>query len=231
VCLGDAVKLQSYMGSAADRPPNAAWKNLYLAGAKRVLDLALAILILPILLPVILGLYVVVRLDGGPGFFGQERVGRYGKRFTCWKLRTMVVNAEQALQDACSSDPRVADEWHRMQKLEIDPRVTPIGRFLRETSLDELPQIWNVILGDMSFIGPRPFMVSQQQLYTDAGGGDGYFSLRPGISGLWQTEGRGTTTFISRIRYDNEYFSKVSLLTDLRIILKTVLVILRRTGG
>lgn len=229
--MGEVVKIESYIGGVTGQPLRAPERQLYLIGMKRACDLVLAVLVAPFILPIILALYIAVRLDGGPGFFGQERVGRGGRRFTCWKMRTMVVDAEQALQKACESDPRVADEWDRMQKLENDPRVTRIGRFLRETSLDELPQIWNVIRGDMSFIGPRPFMVDQQQLYLDAGGGDGYFKMRPGISGLWQTEGRGTTTFISRIRYDNEYYAKVSLLTDLKIVLKTILVVLRRTGG
>ncbi len=229
--MGEIVKIESYIGGVTDQSLRAPERQLYLAGMKRASDLVLAVLVAPFILPVILGLYIAVRLDGGPGFFGQERIGRGGRRFTCWKMRTMVVDAEQALQRACESDPSIADEWDRMQKLEKDPRVTRVGRFLRETSLDELPQIWNVIRGDMSFIGPRPFMVDQQQLYLDAGGGDGYFKMRPGISGLWQTEGRGTTTFISRIRYDNEYYAKVSLFTDMKIVLKTILVVIRRTGG
>lgn len=223
--------MQSFVGEAASKPPQALISRLYLNGPKRLFDLALAALALPLLVPVIFGLYLAVRRDGGPGFFGQERVGLNGKTFKCWKLRTMVVDAERVLQEACDSDPEVANEWLTMQKLSDDPRITPVGHFLRQTSLDELPQIWNVLRGEMSFIGPRPFMVEQQDLYTDAGGGDGYFKLRPGISGLWQTEGRGTTTFLSRIRYDNEYYSKVSFGTDLKIILKTILVVLKRTGN
>ncbi|MEM8789488.1 MAG: sugar transferase [Pseudomonadota bacterium] len=208
------------------------WKrpNGYLSGPKRALDLVLAALLLPIVAPLLLLLYVIVRLDGGPGFYGQTRVGQYGSRFKCWKLRTMVVNAEQALEDACARDPKVAAEWQAMQKLKDDPRITPIGELLRKTSLDELPQIWNVIRGEMSFLGPRPFMVEQQKLYTDAGGGDGYFLMRPGISGLWQTEGRSHTKFVDRIRYDNMYLAKVSFGYDMWLILRTVMVLLKRTG-
>ncbi|MEM9794230.1 MAG: sugar transferase [Pseudomonadota bacterium] len=206
-------------------------KPVYLNGPKRIIDVVFSLMILPFLAPIIAIMYILVRLDGGPGFFGQERVGLNGNVFKCWKMRSMVVDAEKALAEACACDAKVAEEWERMQKLEDDPRITRIGKFIRETSLDELPQIWNVLRGDMSIIGPRPFMVDQESIYKEAGGGDGYFKLRPGISGLWQTEGRGTTSFVSRIQYDNHYYANVSFGMDLWILFRTVVVVLRRTGA
>lgn len=206
-------------------------RPVYLNGFKRAFDIVFSLMVLPFLAPIIAIMYLLVRMDGGPGFFGQERVGLNGRVFKCWKLRSMVTDAEKALADACARCPKVAEEWERMQKLEDDPRITRVGKFIRETSLDELPQIWNVLRGDMSIIGPRPFMVEQEEIYREAGGGDGYFKLRPGISGLWQTEGRGTTSFVSRIQYDNKYYKNISLGLDLWILFRTVVVVLRRTGA
>jgi len=142
----------------------------YLGVPKRLFDIVLALLIMPAVAPILAVLWVLTRLDGGPGFFGQERVGKDGRRFTCWKLRTMVVDAERVLADLCASDPKVAEEWHVNQKLAKDPRITGVGRFLRKSSLDELPQILNILWGDMSFVGPRPFTVGQEHLYVAAGG-------------------------------------------------------------
>ncbi|WP_208347311.1 sugar transferase [Pseudaestuariivita rosea] len=203
--------------------------RFYTSIGKRAFDLLLAAIILPVILPILSVLWVCVRLDGGPGFFGQERVGQNGRRFTCWKLRTMCLNAEAQLHRLCAADPKLAQEWYENQKLENDPRITRVGRFLRASSLDELPQIWNVIRGDMSFIGPRPFTSDQEHLYL-AAGGRAYFKLRPGISGLWQVEGRNDTTFVDRIKFDNRYYDQASLLCDLVILLKTAGVVISRTG-
>jgi len=196
---------------------------------KRIFDIFLSLLILPAVAPVLALLWVLTRLDGGPGFFGHERVGKGGRRFTCWKLRTMVVDAERVLADLCASDPAIAAEWHVNQKLAKDPRITRVGRFLRKSSLDELPQILNILWGDMSFVGPRPFTVGQEHLYV-AAGGTSYFQLRPGVTGPWQIDGRGATRFVDRVRYDEDYFSKASLGFDLRLIGKTFGVVLKGTG-
>lgn len=203
--------------------------SVYRRSFKRLFDIAFALLILPIVAPVIAILYVIVRSEGAPAFFSHERVGLNGKRFSCWKMRTMRVNADQILKDMCASDPAIAAEWHRFQKLENDPRITKIGRFLRKTSLDELPQIWNVLKGEMSFVGPRPYTPDQEMLYEDAGGW-AYTHLRPGITGLWQIEGRNATTFCDRARYDNLYGRTCTLRHDLSLMLRTVTVVVCPTG-
>ncbi|TMV86237.1 sugar transferase [Thioclava sp. BHET1] len=201
----------------------------YKAWGKRTLDLFLILMILPVVMPVVALLWVVVRLDGGPGFFGQERVGRNGTLFTCWKLRTMRVDAESVLAEICASDPIVAREWHENQKLANDPRITRIGHFLRKSSLDELPQIFNILMGEMSFVGPRPFMTNQEHLYTKAGG-EAYFSMRPGVTGPWQIDGRSATRFVDRIRFDEDYYQKMSLQYDLQLVMRTAGVVVKLTG-
>ena len=201
----------------------------YARFAKRIFDLALCVIAAPVLVPVIAVLWFVVRRDGGPGMFIQERVGKDGKVFRCFKLRTMVMDAEKALEDMCASDPEVAHEWKVNQKLKNDPRITKIGKLLRETSLDELPQFFNVLRGDMSFVGPRPFLPSQKADY-DAAGGRAYYTMRPGISGLWQVEGRGQTSFVSRVGFDETYGQKLTFGYDLGLLFKTVAVVLKKTG-
>ncbi|MGH1330306.1 MAG: sugar transferase [Paracoccaceae bacterium] len=203
--------------------------RLYSRIGKRALDLVLVVLALPVALPVIAGLWLLVRRDGGFGFYAQERIGRDGRVFACWKLRTMQMDAEKQLEKLCRIDPELAAEWARDQKLERDPRITKIGAFLRASSLDELPQIFNVLRGDMSLVGPRPFMISQEPLYRDAGG-SAYFDMRPGITGPWQIDGRSGTTFVERIAYDNAYAQSLSLRADIALLLRTVSVVLNRTG-
>ncbi|WP_330629531.1 sugar transferase [Thioclava sp. GXIMD4215] len=203
--------------------------GFYQRRGKRILDIFLALLLLPVLLPVIAVLWLMVRRDGGPGLFVQPRIGKNGKTFQCYKLRTMLVDAEAKLQKMCAEDPKLAEEWHVHQKLSIDPRITSVGRFLRATSLDELPQIFNVFKGDMSFVGPRPFLIDQESLYRNAGGA-AYFDMRPGITGLWQVEGRNSTTFVARVTYDDDYFDRLSLKSDLGLIVKTTSIVVKRTG-
>mgnify|MGYP005988457259 FL=1 len=203
--------------------------QIYRCVGKRALDVAITLVII---LPVTLLLAVLVilaRRDGGPGFYAQERVGLNGQTFKCLKLRTMAVDAEDRLKKLCEEDPAVALEWQKNQKLENDPRITRLGRILRATSLDELPQIYNVLLGQMSLVGPRPFLPSQNDLYWQAGG-RAYYHCRPGITGPWQVEGRGQTSFLSRIEFDENYHSNLSFGGDIALMCKTVLVVLKRTG-
>ncbi|KCV82833.1 undecaprenyl-phosphate galactosephosphotransferase [Actibacterium atlanticum] len=209
--------------------PQVAKTNLYTRFGKRAFDLAFAIAILPLVAPLVLILWALVRLDGGPGLYSQKRVGLDRKQFDCWKLRTMVVDAEAVLTELCEKDPEIAREWHQNQKLAKDPRITKVGRFLRATSLDELPQILNILTGDMSFVGPRPFMSQQMQMY-EAAGGRSYFDMRPGITGCWQVVGRGKTQFSDRVHFDDMYHSKLSFKYDLTLILKTVGVVVKGTG-
>ena len=194
-------------------------------------DLLACTFLLPICIPLIAVFWLLIRRDGGPGFFLQDRVGRNGETFKCYKLRTMVVNAESVLDEMCRKDPELAAEWKRDQKLQIDPRITRLGAFMRKTSIDELPQIFNVLTGDMSLVGPRPMLTNQRELYTSAGGGTGYFAMRPGITGPWQVDGRGETAFVDRIGYDNRYWAEVSFGKDLSYLARTVKVLLRQTGA
>lgn len=219
----------TFSAAARVEPANSRPAHLYVRFGKRALDIALVLLALPIVLPVIAGLWALVRRDGGFGFYAQERVGQNGKIFACWKLRTMQMDAEKQLEELCRIDPELAAEWARDQKLESDPRITKIGAFLRASSLDELPQVFNVLRGDMSLVGPRPFMISQEKLYRKAGGA-AYFKMRPGITGPWQVEGRSGTSFVERIAFDNAYVHKLSLRADFALLLRTVSVVLKRTG-
>lgn len=213
----------------ASWPAAAPGAGLYRSFAKRLFDLMLALALLPLLAPVIAALWLGVRRDGGPGFFLQDRVGRHGRHFRLIKLRTMRVDAEAHLRHMIETDPEIAREWLVNQKLAHDVRVTRFGRLLRATSLDELPQIFNVLLGDMSFVGPRPFLTEQEAIYR-ADGGRAYFALRPGITGEWQIEGRGKTSFVSRVLYDERYGRRCTLAHDLVLLAKTARVVLARTG-
>lgn len=201
-------------------------KGLYHAVFKRLFDLILVAALLPVALPVVAILALLVGRDGHNPFYFQPRIGRGGRVFTMVKLRTMVPNAEDQLNDHLVAHPEAAAQWERKQKLEADPRITPLGAVLRRISVDELPQIWNVLLGHMSLVGPRPMMVDQQRLYP----GKDYYNLRPGITGLWQVSERHGSEFVSRAEYDREYAATVSLGTDLGVLVRTVAVVLRATG-
>lgn len=157
--------------------------TLYRDHFKHVLDVLIVVLMVPAYLPLILLLILITRRDGGSGLFGHERVGRSGKVFRCWKIRTMVPNAAEVLERHLAEDANAAIEWARDHKLSNDPRITPVGRVLRATSLDELPQLWNVFRGEMSLVGPRP--VTGAELVRYRGFETHYFSVPPGITGLW----------------------------------------------
>lgn len=199
----------------------------YRNGGKRALETLLIILSLPFFLPVIALCIVALWFEGGNPFYRQDRLGKNGKRFSILKLRTMVRNADEVLEDYLSSDPEMRREWDEKQKLINDPRVTRVGAALRSTSLDELPQLWNVMTGEMSLIGPRPMMPEQLPMY---GNPAHYFAMRPGITGLWQVSARNQNRFSFRNEVDATYDKKLSLWGDITIIFKTVGVMLRRTG-
>ena len=194
---------------------------------KRAIDVTLVFLSLPFVLPVILFLALIIALTGSIPFYAQARVGRGGKPFQMWKLRTMVNNADEYLETYLEANPDARREWQKYQKLKDDPRVTSLGRILRKTSIDELPQLFNVLNGTMSLVGPRPMMVDQKQYYD----GLAYYAMRPGITGLWQTSGRNySSTFEERVGYDNAYALEISFKTDLQLLFKTVGVVLRARG-
>ena len=201
-------------------------KGIYRSGVKRLVDVVLVLASLPFIAPVLGLIALVIASDGHSPIFRQERVGRDGRRFTIWKFRTMVPNAEVLLETHLSENPEARREWNSKQKLSNDPRCTRIGRALRRTSLDELPQIFNVLFGEMSLIGPRPMLPSQQALYP----GRSYYSLRPGMTGLWQVSKRNETDFAGRAHYDDAYDMSLTAWQDLQILAKTVRVVLRGTG-
>ncbi len=200
--------------------------SLYRSGVKRVTDVSLVVLSLPFVLPIIIILALLIACDGGKPLYFQNRIGRGGKIYRIWKLRTMVSDADSLLNDHLASNDAARDEWNATQKLKRDPRITSFGRILRKTSLDELPQLFNVLRGDMSLVGPRPMMAEQRSLYT----GTDYYDLRPGITGYWQISDRNDSEFAARVHFDTRYNADLSCLTDMKILVATVGVVLRGTG-
>jgi exopolysaccharide production protein ExoY len=219
---------QAYPAIDGARPPRRRALERYRDGAKRRLDIVLVLVLAPLVLPVVAVLWLAVRAGGGPGFFGHERVGLDGRRFRCWKLRTMVPDAEARLRAHLRRDRAAAREWAETYKLRHDPRVTRLGRVLRKTSLDELPQLWNVLRGEMSLVGPRP--VPEAELIEYAGYEWAYLSCRPGLTGLWQISGRNAVSYGQRVRFDVEYLLRAGLAEDLRILALTPREVLRRSG-
>lgn len=216
------TNLPVFPAASYRRVPFGIYRNVVKPG----LDKLLILLAAPLVLPVMGLLALLVTLDGGKPFYAQMRVGKGGKSFRMWKIRTMVSDADAQLEAYLAANPAARAEWNATQKLKNDPRITRIGNILRKTSLDELPQLFNVLAGSMSLVGPRPMMVKQKPLYD----GQAYFQLAPGITGLWQTSDRNNCDFVDRIKYDETYGRTVSLATDLRILFKTVGVVLRGTG-
>jgi lipopolysaccharide/colanic/teichoic acid biosynthesis glycosyltransferase len=201
-------------------------RAIYRNSAKRCLDVAMVLLTLPVSLPLILGMMCLVAFDGHNPLYLQKRLGRGGRVFHMVKIRTMVSGADALLEYHLRKNPEARREWDETQKLKRDPRITRIGCFLRKSSLDELPQLWNVLKGDMSLVGPRPMMVDQEALYP----GKAYFELRPGITGPWQISARNESSFAERAGFDNRYLVSLSLSQDLSILLRTVTVVIRGTG-
>jgi lipopolysaccharide/colanic/teichoic acid biosynthesis glycosyltransferase len=191
-----------------------------------MIDVLLVLLSMPVALPLIAVFALLVMSDGGPAFFKQSRIGRGRQNFSMWKLRTMVSDAEERLEAHLASNQEAAEEWANKQKLALDPRVTPIGRILRKYSLDELPQLFNVLSGDMSLVGPRPMCPHQRDMYPRSE----YYTMRPGITGLWQVSERNLCSFSERAHYDSEYASTLGFGVDMRILWRTTTVVLRGTG-
>ena len=202
-------------------------RGIYQMGLKRLFDVVLVLLALPFVLPFLAIISLAIFLsDGGSPLFCQERIGKDGRRFQIWKFRSMVVDAEEQLERHLNANPDAKLEWETKQKLSFDPRCTTVGRLLRRSSLDELPQIFNVLNGDMSLVGPRPMLPSQQALYP----GQAYYSMRPGMTGAWQVTTRNTSEFSDRAAFDDFYSTRVTLVEDLSILARTVGVVLRGTG-
>ncbi|MDE9451646.1 sugar transferase [Aliiroseovarius sp. Z3] len=193
---------------------------------KRLFDIAFVVAAAPIAIPLIGIMLLLAALDGGKPFYRQRRIGKDGRIYNMVKIRSMVKNADQRLEAYLDSNPEARAEWDSTQKLKNDPRITKIGKFLRKSSMDELPQLWNVLMGDMSIVGPRPMMEDQKTLYPGAA----YYAMRPGITGPWQVSDRNETTFAQRATFDTKYYYELSLKKDLEILSQTVGVVLRCTG-
>lgn len=188
---------------------------------KRVVDVVLALSAIIILAPLLIICFVVtIATSSGPALFRHKRVGFNGKHFNCLKFRTMVVDAPERLRQLLEHDPAAAAEWAATRKLRCDPRVTAIGAILRKSSLDELPQLFNVLKGDMSIVGPRPVTDEELERYEASIGA--YLACRPGITGLWQVSGRSTTTYEERVAFDTQYAQTWSMALDAKIMIVTI---------
>lgn len=203
---------------------NPAWKSL-----KCVIDRVGAVCGLIILSPLFLYIAYKIRQDGGSAFYGHERIGKNGKTFKCLKFRSMVSNSQEILDELLANDPKAREEWERDFKLKDDPRITPIGAFIRKTSLDELPQLWNVLMGEMSLVGPRPVVEEERKYYGDDW--DEFLSVKPGMTGLWQVSGRNDVTYDERVALDKEYIRNWSLWMDIKIAYQTIFVIINPKGA
>ncbi|HEY6458255.1 MAG TPA: sugar transferase [Steroidobacteraceae bacterium] len=197
--------------------------------AKRLLDIVGALTLAVLLSPLLLVVGLVLARDRGPIIYSHSRTGRHGRSFDCLKFRTMVPNAEQVLRELLHNDPDMQREWMRNQKLRNDPRITAIGRFLRRTSLDELPQLWNVLKGEMSLVGPRPVVREEWARYGHRL--DHYLTAKPGVTGLWQVMGRSDCCYRRRVALDTYYVRKRNLFLDMFILLQTVRVVFRGRGA
>lgn len=197
---------------------------------KRILDIFLVILSLPIVIPLVLIISIAIKCTSkGPVFYGHMRVGKNGKPLKTWKFRSMVVDSDVQLKKILATDPVRAAEWEKDRKFVDDPRVTKVGKFLRKTSLDEIPQLWNIFLGQMSFVGPRPVTKPELKKYRKYA--NYVLSVKPGLSGMWQISGRSDTGYEERITLDTYYIQNWSIWLDIWIILKTVWVVLKGKGA
>lgn len=196
---------------------------------KRTVDCIGSLVLIIIFSPVLAIIALLIRRDGGSSIYKQERIGYGGKTFKCYKFRSMVMNSKQRLEEVLATDPKAREEWENDFKLKNDPRITAIGNFLRKTSLDELPQLFNVLQGDMSLVGPRPVVPDELPRYGALT--QKYLSARPGMTGLWQVSGRNDVTYRERVSLDCYYIENWKLHTDFVLMLKTVTVIFHGKGA
>ena len=205
------------------------YHSFYRRWGKQVLDLALGIPLVLLFLPVMAAVALaVLATSGQPVLYGSERLGRDGRRFRLWKFRTMVRDADQVLERWKESHPELAVEYARNFKLQNDPRITRIGRVLRKTALDELPQLWNVLCGEISLVGPRAYLAHELAPYPEVR--DAVVSVRPGVTGPWQVEGRNKIPPLVRMRIDVEYVSDVRSTRDILYLLRTIKPLIARDG-
>jgi len=215
---------------AADRDVAPSYSNIASLCCKRTIDICGACAALLFLWPLFIVIALSIRIaDGGPALFAQTRIGRNGRPFKCLKFRSMVLDADAALRTHLERFPQVQREWQENQKLSDDPRVTRLGAFLRRTSLDELPQLINILTGQMSLVGPRPIVPDEIHRY-----GENFshcFSVSPGLTGLWQVSGRSDCGYENRIALDRRYASNWSVWLDVEIIIRTIPAVLLQQGS
>ena len=197
----------------------------------RIFDIGFSLFAIIITSPITIPIAIIIKLtDGGNIIYGHERVGKDGKKFKVLKFRSMYMNADKKLKEILENNPKAKEEWEKTFKLKNDPRITPIGKFLRKTSLDELPQFINVLKGEMNVVGPRPVVEEElKKYYKDKA--EIYKSVRPGVTGYWQVKGRSDTDYEERIKMDEYYIKNQSFLLDLKIIFKTIKVMLTGKGA
>lgn len=196
---------------------------------KRTLDVVGALVLLTVFALPMVFIFFAVRSDGSPALFRQRRIGRNGHAFWCYKFRTMVPDAERVLRQLLDSSPEAMAEWQRDQKLKSDPRITKVGAFLRRTSLDELPQIFNVLSGEMSLVGPRPIV--REELTRYGSRARHYLSVKPGLTGFWQVSGRNDLSYSRRVALDVFYVKHGNVAFDLWVLLRTVRIVLNGIGA
>lgn len=211
-----------------DKFPSQASIGFYRRRGKRMLDLAVGSIMLFAAAPILLLLLLAASLDGANPIFAQTRIGRFGRPFKCYKIRSMRPDAEDQLAAILAADPVAAAEWAVGCKLTNDPRITRVGGFLRKSSLDELPQLWNVVRGDMSLVGPRPVIIEEIPRYGPEVAV--YMQMKPGLTGLWQVDGRNDVSYEGRVRLDVDYAATHDFGRDLSILLRTGLSVMKLTG-
>lgn len=205
--------------------------EIYRLALKRVFDLFLALMLLPFILPVLLLLIILIKIDSkGPAIYRSERIGKNGKKFNCLKLRTMCPNAEEKLDQLLRKRADLKEEYEKFCKLKDDPRITRVGRLLRTFSMDELPQIFNILRGDMSFVGPRPAFEKEIKKYYGSNFRE-YQMVRPGVTGLWQISGRNNKSFDYRVKMDSQYSKTLKFSKDIKILVKTIPAALSAKGA
>ena len=197
---------------------------------KRLFDILLVLLALPVLLPLLTLISAMVVLSSrGPIFYSHRRIRQNGAFFSMWKFRTMCENSAEVLEDYLTSHPEARAEWSRTHKLKEDPRITAVGRLLRRYSMDELPQVWNVVRGQMTLVGPRPIVAAEVEKY-----GDGFYHycrVKPGLTGLWQVSGRSELTYAQRVALDCNYVERWSLRRDVVILMRTFSSVANKDGA
>jgi Undecaprenyl-phosphate galactose phosphotransferase WbaP len=214
------------LGFATSNKLNMFW-NLWI---KRFMDLVLVIIGGIITFPVFILIAILVKVSSkGPVLYSHERIGKNGKRFKAYKFRSMVVDSEKKLKELLAGDSKAREEWENNQKLKNDPRITGIGKFLRKTSLDEIPQIFNILIGEMSLVGPRPIVEAEIKKYGDDF--NRIFSINPGLTGLWQVSGRSDTGYHERVSLDTYYLQSWSVWLDVWILYKTIGVVFKGRGA